>query len=132
MRYAVPGKVVSELSTVIDLFEELTRLEMNPSRPLAQKKNLLLAFDAFGTLFYPKEPVTKQYARFADAHGIRCSRSDISIRDTFKSAYKYESSLNPNYGKATGLGAEKWWASVRASQKQTCINNIAGLISVDR
>lgn len=34
------------------------------------------------------------------------------IRDILRTAFKKESTQNPNYGKATGLGAEKWWSNV--------------------
>lgn len=86
---------------------------MHPTRPLRRKKNLLLAFDAFGTLFHPKQPIPKQYGHFAEKYGIDHTNSQYNIKDTFKDAFKDESHKNPNYGKATGLGAEKWWANVK-------------------
>lgn len=88
-----------------------TRALLNPNR------NLLLCFDAFGTLFYPKEPIPVQYTRHAEKHGILTSNNtDVRVEDTFKRAYKEEAKNNPNYGKAVGMGAEKWWGNVRSKQ----------------
>jgi FMN phosphatase YigB (HAD superfamily) len=82
-------------------------------RLAAEKKNLLLAFDAFGTLFTPKAPVPQQYAYFAERYGIRVAGSKIDMGETFKRAYKEEARRNPCYGKAVGMGEERWWANVR-------------------
>jgi hypothetical protein len=78
------------------------------------KKNLLLCFDAFGTLFTPSVPIPVAYARAAARHGIDCGDTeDPQIVGTrFKEAFKNESAQNPNYGRSTGLGAEKWWGNV--------------------
>jgi FMN phosphatase YigB (HAD superfamily) len=88
---------------------------MIPTKRMSQKKNLLLAFDAFGTLFTPKAPVPQQYAVFAERYGIDVSDSQIDMNQTFKKAYKEEAKKNPCYGKAVGMGEEKWWANVRLS-----------------
>ncbi|KAF2644864.1 haloacid dehalogenase [Massarina eburnea CBS 473.64] len=94
---------------------------MSSTRSLPRKRNLLLAFDAFGTLFQPNIPIPQAYGTAALRHGIRCverSEQDLKAEDyapvkkAFSSAFKNESAKNPNYGKATGLGAEKWWANV--------------------
>ncbi|KAF1842111.1 uncharacterized protein K460DRAFT_380053 [Cucurbitaria berberidis CBS 394.84] len=78
------------------------------------KKNLLLCFDAFGTLFTPSVPIPVAYARAAARHGIDCGDTTHAkaVATSFKQAFKQESKRNPNYGKATGLGAEKWWGTV--------------------
>lgn len=83
------------------------------ARRLSEKKNLLLAFDAFGTLFTPKTPVPQQYAYFAEKYGIKVADSKIDMGATFKKAFKDEAKKNPCYGKAVGMGEEKWWANVR-------------------
>jgi hypothetical protein len=87
---------------------------MSATKTLAQKKNLLLCLDAFGTLFTPCIPIPVAYAHAAASHGINVgdpnNPSDVSSR--FKSAFKTASQENPNYGKATGMGAEKWWGSI--------------------
>ncbi|KAF2280259.1 uncharacterized protein EI97DRAFT_370056 [Westerdykella ornata] len=87
---------------------------MIPTRSFAQKKNLLLAFDAFGTLFAPKGHVTDHYAAFARHHGIDVpsKNANPSIKDAFRAAYKHEFKTHPNYGKAVNMGAEQWWANV--------------------
>ena len=87
---------------------------MHPTQRLLQKRNLLLAFDAFGTLYRPNSPIPKQYGRYGLQYGIDCQQGDdvTSLKKSFKRAFGEESSANPNYGKVTGLGAEKWWANV--------------------
>lgn len=75
------------------------------------KPNLLLCFDAFGTLFSPKGAVAQQYAEVARQCGIT-GFSDNELRSRLMAAIKEEREQNPNYGKATGLGATKWWTNV--------------------
>ncbi|KAF4984795.1 hypothetical protein FZEAL_86 [Fusarium zealandicum] len=76
-----------------------------------QRRNLLLCFDAFGTLFRPIRPVAQQYAEVARQCGFG-SFSDHELQSSFRSAIKQEGKKNPNYGKSTGLGATKWWTNV--------------------
>ncbi|UKZ80489.1 hypothetical protein TrVFT333_008250 [Trichoderma virens FT-333] len=71
------------------------------------KPNLLLCFDAFGTLFSPKGAVAQQYAEVARQCGIT-GFSDNELSSRLLAAIKEEREQNPNYGKATGLGATKW------------------------
>ncbi|GAB7324080.1 hypothetical protein MBLNU13_g07469t2 [Cladosporium sp. NU13] len=75
------------------------------------RKNLFICFDAFGTLFTPRKPVAQQYSEVARSFGLG-GFSDDDIAKAFKDAFKKESTQNPNYGKATGLGAEKWWSNI--------------------
>jgi hypothetical protein len=75
------------------------------------RPNLLLCFDAFGTLFRPKCPVAQQYGEVARQCGIT-NFSDNDLQLSFQAAIKDEIKQNPNYGKATGLGATKWWTDV--------------------
>jgi hypothetical protein len=84
------------------------------SKPLPTKKNLLLCLDAFGTLFTPSIPIPIAYARAAARHGIHIPITEhpTEVGKRFKEAFKKESQENPNYGKATGMGAEKWWGNV--------------------
>ncbi|KAL1609962.1 hypothetical protein SLS60_001627 [Paraconiothyrium brasiliense] len=98
---------------------------MQATRPLA-RRNLLLCFDAFDTLYKPNVAVPAAYAFAAQRAGIDCVADGTSAKPveqwsakdyepvykSFKQAYKRQSAENPNYGKATGLGAEKWWANV--------------------
>jgi hypothetical protein len=87
---------------------------MSALKAAARKKNLLLCFDAFGTLFTPSKPIPNAYAQVAARYGIDCGSDDAprAVGASFKHAFKEQSKLNPNYGKATGLGAEKWWTNV--------------------
>jgi hypothetical protein len=82
-----------------------------PNHHDMSKKNLLICFDAFGTLFTPRKPVAQQYSEVARSFGLR-GFSDDDIAQSFKKAFKHESKTNPNYGKKTGMGAEKWWGNV--------------------
>lgn len=75
------------------------------------KPNLLLCFDAFGTLFKPKRPVSLQYSEVARQCGIS-GFSDNELQLALGTAIKYETKRHPNYGKSTGLGAAKWWTNV--------------------
>jgi hypothetical protein len=47
------------------------------------KKNLLLCFDAFGTLFKPKRPIAQQYSEVARALGLG-GFSDEELMGKFK------------------------------------------------
>ncbi|TWU73227.1 hypothetical protein ED733_004939 [Metarhizium rileyi] len=76
-----------------------------------KKRNLLLCFDAFGTLFSPKSPVAQQYAQVARQCGIT-GFTDDELQSHLVAAMKKERRENPNYGKDTGLGASQWWANV--------------------
>ena len=40
------------------------------------KRNLVLTFDAFGTLFTPKSPISKQYIAAAREHGLNLTDED--------------------------------------------------------
>lgn len=75
------------------------------------RKHTLLTFDAFGTLIVPREPIARQYADAARSHGLSGFTEDDVARN-FRTAFKEQSRQNPNYGKATGMGAAKWWANV--------------------
>lgn len=86
---------------------------LNP-QPNMSKRNLLICFDAFGTIFAPKRPVAQQYAEVASSLAKRTFTED-EVANSFKKAFKNESKQNPNYGKATGMDAEKWWTNVCSS-----------------
>lgn len=87
---------------------------MHPTQAQCAKKNLLLCFDAFGTLFKPNAPIAKTYAQIASKHGVVCGTKnpEANVAQEFKRAFKQCSTRSPNYGKATGLGAERWWKNV--------------------
>lgn len=51
--------------------------------PLIRPTNLLLTFDAFGTLFTPKFPIAAQYAFVGQQHGLVGMNED-KVRVAFK------------------------------------------------
>ncbi|KHN99732.1 haloacid dehalogenase [Metarhizium album ARSEF 1941] len=75
------------------------------------KRNLLLCFDAFGTLFTPKSSVARQYVQVASQCGITSLTQD-ELQPHLLAAIHQERRRNPNYGKDTGLGATRWWTNV--------------------
>ena len=95
---------------------------MQAARAPASKQNLLLCFDAFGTLFAPNTPIPTAYATAAARHGIKLDGSpdaSAAVAAQFKRAFREESARHPNYGRASGLGAEKWWGNVRRLEQAT-------------
>ncbi|KAL2019016.1 hypothetical protein VTK56DRAFT_10181 [Thermocarpiscus australiensis] len=75
------------------------------------KRNLLVCFDAFGTLIKARRPIPEQYAIVARQCGL--NRFTIEqLEASFRAAFKGESREHPNYGRASGMGAEKWWTNV--------------------
>jgi len=77
----------------------------------ATKTNLLLAFDAFGTLFAPRQPIAAQYGEVARRRGLS-GFTDDELQASFRLAFKEESSKHPNYGKNVGMTAPEWWSSI--------------------
>ncbi|KFA46942.1 hypothetical protein S40293_03588 [Stachybotrys chartarum IBT 40293] len=80
-------------------------------QPDMAKRNLLVCFDAFGTLFKPKRSVAQQYSEVARSLGV-VGFNDKDLENNLYAAIKDESKRNPNYGKATGLDATKWWTNI--------------------
>ena len=78
------------------------------------RPNLLLCFDAFGTLFRVKQPIAQQYGEVARQCGLT-GFSDDDVQLSFRKAFKNETELHPNYGKTTGLGATRWWTNVNCA-----------------
>lgn len=56
---------------------------MRASQRLSRKKNLLLSFDAFGTLFTPKAPIATQYGETAKFYGL-AGFTDDELNASFK------------------------------------------------
>ncbi|KAK1834880.1 Haloacid dehalogenase-like hydrolase domain-containing protein 3 [Podospora conica] len=79
---------------------------------MARRRHLLLCFDAFGTLFRPQLPIAEQYASAARESGLADTITAAQVQKTFKAAFASQSKLHPNYGRASGMGAEKWWTNV--------------------
>ncbi|KAK4097590.1 hypothetical protein N658DRAFT_456718, partial [Parathielavia hyrcaniae] len=75
------------------------------------RRNLLLCFDAFGTLFVPKRPIAEQYATVARQSGLDGLITE-QVQASFKTAFSGASRAHPNYGRANNMGAEQWWTNV--------------------
>ncbi|KAF2086753.1 hypothetical protein K490DRAFT_12046, partial [Saccharata proteae CBS 121410] len=75
-----------------------------------RKPNLLLAFDAFGTLFAPRAPVWQQYAEVARGFGIVAGED--AVAGSFKDVYTEVQRRWPNYGKEVGMGPTAWWGEM--------------------
>ncbi|OJD39988.1 haloacid dehalogenase [Diplodia corticola] len=80
--------------------------------PKPSRKNLLIAFDAFGTLFTPRAPIGALYGEIARKHGICSDVSDEEIMRSFKKAYKHNATARPNFGKEVGMDPTAWWSSL--------------------
>jgi hypothetical protein len=116
---------------------------MQTTRGAPAKSNLLLCLDAFGTLFKPTRPIAATYAEAGARHGLPTggAAGAEAVQQRFKKAFKGESSRNPIYGKATGLGAEKWWSNVSSKHayelyyravdtKNDCATNLAFMYTI--
>jgi REG-2-like HAD superfamily hydrolase len=75
------------------------------------RRTILIALDAFGTVFSPRAPVAVQYVDVVRAYGITHVDSD-QLAPAFKEVFKNQWHEFPNYGKRTGMQPETWWASV--------------------
>jgi FMN phosphatase YigB (HAD superfamily) len=82
------------------------------------KRQLLLTFDAFSTLFHPRTPVPEQYCQVAYSYGLS---SDVvtpeKVGQAFKESFKAQSKKFPNYGRNEVLkgrysGPKQWWGDV--------------------
>ncbi|EPS26922.1 hypothetical protein PDE_01862 [Penicillium oxalicum 114-2] len=82
------------------------------------RRNLLLTFDAFETLFYPSPPVPDQYAAIGHAFGLpKTVVTPKKLKAAFKDAFGTQSARYPNYGRADVLegrygGPKQWWEEV--------------------
>ena len=78
---------------------------------MSVRERLIVTFDAFGTLFTPREPIAKSYATIARKYGLS-GFSDDQIASRFRESFRNESQKAPNYGKKTGMAAPQWWSNV--------------------
>lgn len=79
------------------------------------KPSLLLCFDAFGTLFRPKDNPAQQYIEVAQQCGLD-GFTEEELKPCMESAFVDEMKRNPNYGKANGMNAIQWWTNVRCAR----------------
>jgi FMN phosphatase YigB (HAD superfamily) len=104
---------------------------------MAPRRHILIAMDAFGTIFSPKNPIGEQYVAVAAKLGIPGLRSE-DIHKSFYSSFKHMGKEFPNYGKKAGLNTELWWKAVieqtflphiTEQQKQKLPNLISTIIT---
>lgn len=78
----------------------------------APKYNLLICFDAFETLYAPKEPIHKTYGQFARDNGLKHA-SDDAVARYLHNRITMAAKEYPNYGKhIKGMTPEAWWMKV--------------------
>lgn len=70
----------------IVLLSELGQITFNDAfQPHNMNRRIrLLTFDAFGTLFTPRESIGKQYLELARRHGLNTLDCDIKIENSFR------------------------------------------------
>ncbi|PWW79707.1 hypothetical protein C7212DRAFT_273311 [Tuber magnatum] len=79
--------------------------------PRPNARNLLITFDAFGTLFKPRLPIPLQYIAVAEEYGVT-GLTEKQVSSSFKEAFAEGSKLYPNYGKSTGMRPAEWWERI--------------------
>ena len=77
-----------------------------------QSRTLLITVDAFGTLYRPRQSIPAQYLAVARSCGLHVSADTKTLSQSFKNAFRLNYAHSPNYGKATGMRPEEWWANV--------------------
>ena len=86
---------------------------------LNMKRNLLLCFDAFGTLFRPHSPIFEQYGSVARRLGVKVS--DDEVAKSFKTGEYLEVCLQLNkegyIGNGTGLMMSSIQGSITSTSK---------------
>ncbi|KAF2664003.1 hypothetical protein BT63DRAFT_461120 [Microthyrium microscopicum] len=76
---------------------------------MTARRPILVALDAFGTIFSPRKPIGEQYVSVAEEHGLKGLSVD-GVNRSFKSAFKHMSQEHPNYGKISDMKSSNlWW-----------------------
>ncbi|KAK6359680.1 hypothetical protein TWF696_000823 [Orbilia brochopaga] len=103
-------------ATVPRLIRRHLYIQHVPSRsssppPRGTAPDLLITVDAFGTLYEPRRPVAAQYVDVAAQHGL--DGLDVAaVERSFLQAFKEQRNAHPNYGRATNMTAQTWWAQI--------------------
>lgn len=101
---------------MLKTFRRYSALISNPfSNPMKIRESLekfprpnLISFDAFDTLYTPKESVFQQYHDIAfHDYGINKPVEDVS--SSFIKTYRDLKKDYPNYGKGVGMDYNDWW-----------------------
>ncbi|KAK3360357.1 hypothetical protein B0T25DRAFT_128508 [Lasiosphaeria hispida] len=78
-----------------------------------ERRNLLVCFDAFGTLFRPRESIANTYLRIAYECGIPHGTLKVGdVEKAFKAAFASNQKTHPNYGRTSGMRTSEWWTKV--------------------
>lgn len=88
-QHMVESRSVASLKTAL---ETLNSSASGLFSSMAPSRNLLICFDAFGTLFVPRRPVHQQYGEVAKALGMS-GFSDEDIAKTLKAGNEFRSPL---------------------------------------
>ncbi|KAL8290916.1 hypothetical protein RB600_006402 [Gaeumannomyces tritici] len=76
-----------------------------------QPRNILICFDAFGTLIKPRRAVPTQYGEVARELGLS-GFMDADIRNSFKVEFPQIMKEYPYYGRNSRMSAEEWWTNL--------------------
>ncbi|KAF3923281.1 hypothetical protein ABW21_db0201942 [Orbilia brochopaga] len=79
--------------------------------PRGTAPDLLITVDAFGTLYEPRRPVSEQYVDVAAQCGLE-GLDVAAVEKSFLQAFREVRNAHPNYGRATGMTAQTWWAQI--------------------
>jgi FMN phosphatase YigB (HAD superfamily) len=69
----------------------------------------VVSLDALGTLYKFREPVVTQYSKIARQCGFKAEYETSQLEKSFRSAFKKQNKLHPNYGKETLPNPYIWW-----------------------
>ena len=78
----------------------------------SSKTVLVVSLDALGTLYRFREPVAVQYSKVARQCGFKGQYDTRQLNQSFKSAFKEQNRLFPNYGKRELPNPQVWWESL--------------------
>jgi FMN phosphatase YigB (HAD superfamily) len=72
-------------------------------------RGLVVSLDALGTLYKFREPVAVQYSKIARQCGFNGDYETSQLDKSFRSAFKKQNKLYPNYGKENLPNPQVWW-----------------------
>lgn len=70
----------------------------------------LVTFDGRGTLFKLRNTVGYFYAKAAEIYNVKATAQADQLSDAFKHEWSALTGEHPNFGAATGVTSQKWWA----------------------
>lgn len=72
-------------------------------------RGFVVSLDALGTLYKFREPVAVQYSKIARQCGFKGDYETFQLDKSFRSAFKKQNKLYPNYGKENLPSPQVWW-----------------------